>query len=163
MKNYRINLLFILIISCAENIEVSKNSDPANLELINFGTSLTLDVITWNIENYPKDSLTINYTIELVNAMDVDIIALQEISNVDDFNKLINSLNEWHGYCVCSSSFDINLAFLYRSDIIINDIYEVDELNNYNFPRTPLFKPIADITLPLPPGKGPVSPTPLAV
>tara|TARA_B100000945_G_C20370912_1_gene592057 strand:- start:363 stop:1271 length:909 start_codon:yes stop_codon:yes gene_type:complete len=138
MKNYKINLLFLLIISCAENIEVYKNSDPKNLELINFGTNLTLDVITWNIENYPKDSLTINYTIELINAMNVDIIALQEISNLDNFNKLINGLNEWDGYCVSSSSFDINLAFLYRSDIIINDIYEVDELNNYNFPRTPL-------------------------
>ena len=91
----------ILFYSCAEE-------QGLDISSINFGSNNSLDVITWNIENFPKNSETINYVSELINAFDdIDIIALQEISDQSAFNDLINSLNEnnWVGFRNSSSNY----------------------------------------------------------
>ena len=63
------------------------------------GSLNKLDIMTWNIENFPKHNTTIDYVADIINDINIDIIALQEIENQDEFNLLLDNLNgEWAGY-----------------------------------------------------------------
>ena len=67
--------------------------DAQNLSNVNFGGSNSLDVITWNIENFPKNGQqTIDSVAVIIQSLDADVIALQEIMNVSDFNNLLSLL-----------------------------------------------------------------------
>ena len=124
-----LNLLMIFC-SCAKN----KTLDYSDLS-INIGADTTLDIITWNIENFPKqDNITINYLEKLIDSMNVDVIALQEIGSDSYFLDLINKLEGWSGD---KTSGTYGLAYLYKSELIVNGLNEISELNNYNLSRTP--------------------------
>ena len=45
-----------------------------------------LDIMTWNIEHFPKHNNTVEYVTEIINDINIDIIALQEIENQNEFN-----------------------------------------------------------------------------
>ena len=84
-------LLLFQLDSCAENknIFIPDNS-------IQLGTESTLDIITWNIESFPKQGdTTVDYLVKLIDSMHVDIIALQEIGNKTDLNNLVGKLEGW--------------------------------------------------------------------
>ena len=133
-------ILAILFISCAED----KGTDPfveidSSFSSINIGTDSTFDIITWNIENFPKQNgSTVDYLAELIPLLDVDIIALQEIRSATDFQNLINSLDNYDGILTNSASYDINLALLYSKDLAIELIYEIFVDDWWSFPRSPL-------------------------
>ena len=124
-------LLLLVFNSCAENKNIITSANSIQL-----GTESTLDVITWNIENFPKQNgSTVDYLADLILLLDVDIIALQEIGDDDYFNQLVDQLNGWSGFRTGGSW---GLAYIYKSEIIINRIEEIQSLNNYNLTRTPL-------------------------
>ena len=52
------------------------------------GSSQSLDFMTWNVENYPKHNQTNSYMIDIINQINIDIIAFQEIENQNSFNNL---------------------------------------------------------------------------
>ena len=83
--------LWVFCCSCAKEKILDFSSS------INIGTDSTLDIVTWNVETFPKHNITIDYVVELIDTMDVDIIALQEIQRESDFNYLISSLSGWAG------------------------------------------------------------------
>ena len=124
---------FLFIFSCAKN----KIIDSINADL-DFGTDETLDIITWNIQNFPKHNSTLNYLLQLIPIMDPDIIALQEIENEAEFNILKNSLDNYNGIITNSASYNINLAFLYSNNLEIESSYEIFEDDWWSFPRPPL-------------------------
>ena len=47
----------------------------------------TFDIITWNIEFFPKQYFTIGKVHEIINTLEVDIIALQEIASHNKFSE----------------------------------------------------------------------------
>ena len=126
-------ILAIFIISCAEDKKID-----SSFSSINIGTDSTFDIITWNIENFPKQNSTVDYLIELIPIFDADIIALQEIESATDFQNLINSLDNYDGILTNSASYDINLALLYSKDLAIELIYEIFVDDWWSFPRSPL-------------------------
>ena len=132
MKRLSIILLFQLL-SCLSLI-------GQQFEDLAFGTESTLEIMTWNIERFPKNGdTTLNYVIEIIEALDVDIVAIQEVDDLNYFNQLSTSLDSYDGYI--ESVFFAGLAYLYKPDIIqINNIYEIyttAEYWNY-FPRAPM-------------------------
>ena len=106
-------LLLLVFNFCAENknIITSGNSTQS-------GTESTFDIVTWNIEQFPKDNLTVSYLAELIDSMNVDIIAMQEIwgdgASVS-FENLKTKLDGWDG-----SRKSSGLAFLYKTELIFN-------------------------------------------
>ena len=47
---------------------------------LEFGTDDTFEVVTWNIEWFPKDGqTTVGYVSQIIEALDVDLIAMQEL------------------------------------------------------------------------------------
>ena len=110
------------------------------VENLSFGTEFTLEIMTWNIERFPKNGdTTLNYVIDIIEALDVDIVAIQEVEDLNYFNQLVNSLDSYDGYI--ESTFFAGLAYLYKPDIIqINTIYEIYTTSEYwnYFPRSPM-------------------------
>ena len=106
--------------------------DAQNLSNVTFGESNSLDVITWNIENFPKNGQqTIDSVAVIIQSLDADVIALQEIMNVSDFNNLLSLLPNYSGYC--SSGSSRKMAFIYKSNLTVNNIYNIFSSQTYNF------------------------------
>ncbi len=116
-----------------------------SFENISFGTQDTFEVMTWNLENFPKNSTTtINYVTQIIEALDIDLIAIQEINNEASFLQLVSNLPDYYGYLE-STSYD-GLALLYKSDATrINNIYRIYDTAAYwnAFPRAPM---VIDLT-----------------
>ncbi|NQV17370.1 MAG: endonuclease/exonuclease/phosphatase family protein [Armatimonadetes bacterium] len=135
----------LLCFSCGNN--VSTNPSPEIiLDDLFFGTDSTFDVVTWNIQNFPKMNITTaNYVVQVIMTIDADVFTLQEIESSSYFDYVISQLNEqdslyiWDGYRANGASYDVNLAYIYKSDFIqINSIYEIYEDDWFAFPRSPL-------------------------
>ena len=98
---------------------------------LRFGTDSTFEVVTWNIEHFPKNGqTTINYVSDIIEALNVDLLAIQEVEDVSLFNQMIDNLNGYEGYL--ESSYFAGLAYIYKSgSIVINDIYEIYTTSQY--------------------------------
>lgn len=109
-----------------------------NFDDLNFGTDSTLDVITWNIEHFPKNGqTTMDYVAEIILALDVDVVAMQEIEDVDEFYDFIDDLDGYDGFN--GNHEYAKLGYIYKtSEIEVNEIYEVLTNNPRAFPRPPL-------------------------
>jgi len=105
------------------------------------GTDNTFDIVTFNIQEYPRyDQETAQVVAELIKQMNVDIIALQEISSEEEFDKLVDRLIGWEGIYYPIDNSVWNLAYLYKvsevsiketeSKLIFRDDY-------WSFPRPP--------------------------
>ena len=77
-----------------------------------------IEVMTWNIENFPISNNTIDYVNEIITDILTDVIAFQEINNSTAFNTLASSLP---AYEFINSGNGLALAV--RSDVL--------EINNY--------------------------------
>ena len=114
---------------------LSMNSQ--NLDDILFGTDTTFELVTWNIERYPKNGITtVQYVTDIIEAMDVDLLALQEIDDKTGFEYLVQGLVGWDGYYVDSEYS--GLAYLYKSDVIeVLDTFQIYTNLWREFPRPP--------------------------
>ena len=96
---------------------------------LKLGSENTLDIMTWNIEFFPKqDNETVDYVDSLITSSNIDIIALQEISSDGYFTQLINELNDpesqnnWVGYRSGTGSWG-ELAYIINTSTI--DIIQI--------------------------------------
>ena len=92
-------VLNIFMLSCSNTnnpvspiLERSENYIINSLNVV--GSMETLDIITWNIEYFPKHKLTLEYVHEAIDSLNVDIIALQEITSTEKLNDLNNFLGD---------------------------------------------------------------------
>lgn len=89
------------------------------------GTDNTFDVATWNIEWFgasngpPNDELQIENVVRIMRAAEIDLWALQEIADVTDFNRILDSLGtDYHGFLATQSSGSQRIGFLYDSNVV---------------------------------------------
>ncbi len=128
----KIIFLLFLLLSCADdNINNSNSDDFLEGELI-FGDPNNLNIVTWNIEHFPKSDFTIQYLKQAILSMQVDILVLQEIENSIYFNQLISELgNNWTGYRYENSDWG-ELSYLINStNINFDSPYSI--LNEYQY------------------------------
>ena len=58
------------------------------------GTDSTFDILTWNIEWFAKNGQsTIDEVEQIISDLQGDLIAVQEISSIADFNQLVSQLS----------------------------------------------------------------------
>lgn len=114
---------------------------------LNFGSDDTFEIVTWNIQNFPKSEQTVTYAAGIISGIDPDLVALQEIKSDSAFFALVNLLNEtngsidWSGFKANSDEWDQDLAFIYKAETVkVEQVYEIfnDNEDNYIFPRSPL-------------------------
>lgn len=130
------HLLILLVLSLSFSISKAQNFDN-----LTFGTGSSLEVITWNIQFFPyNDDLTVGYLSQIIPALDADIIAFQEVVEIDVFSQMIDNID---GYDAFTGTTDdlIKLAYVYKTDVIqIMDVYEIYTGSEYFLPflRRPL-------------------------
>jgi endonuclease/exonuclease/phosphatase family metal-dependent hydrolase len=111
-----------------------------NIENLQFGSDSTLDIMTWNIEAFPKAGQnTMDSVGKIVEALDMDIIGVQEINDTNAFKAMVLTINGYSGFA--KLNYLVGLGFIYKtSSIQINSIYEIFTAPQYwnNFPRAPI-------------------------
>lgn len=119
-------LLMMALVACGESggdtTPAPDNDDdlqPVDYEncLVAVG-SQTLEVVTWNVENFPVIATAVERVEQIVEDFDADIIALQEIRSVSDFNAMVDALEGWSGQVVHVSGSSQRLAYLYKDSEI---------------------------------------------
>ena len=108
-----------------------------------FGSDSTFDVVTWNIEWFPKNGQqTVNFVSDIIQSLECDIIAFQEIDEKDTFDLMIEGLPNFSSFSENSMWNDSHgLAYVYRNDLVtINDVYDIyiDEIYHQIFMRSPM-------------------------
>ena len=130
MQFYRISVVFLL------NIFIFSQ----DLENLSFGDDNSLDIATWNIEWFPKNGqATVEYVTQILQQLDLDILAMQELDDTDMFDQMFTELTNYTGYY--ESAWFAGLAYIYKTDVVqINDIYEIYTTSPYwnAFPRSPM-------------------------
>ena len=71
------------------------NLNGQDLDELYFGTDETFEVMTWNIEWFPKNNqITVDYVTQIIQALDVDILAIQEVDDTDMFIFLFSGIKD---------------------------------------------------------------------
>jgi endonuclease/exonuclease/phosphatase family metal-dependent hydrolase len=107
---------------------------------ISFGTDSTFEVVTWNIETFPKNgSITIDSVSKIIESLDVDLIGLQEVDDSTLCRQMIDNLP---GYEIFMDDVWFGgLAYIYKtSSVSIQSIYKIYDTSPFwnAFPRSPL-------------------------
>ena len=90
------------------------------------GTDATLDVATWNIEwfgsptNGPSDARQLANVRAVIDQADIDLWGVQEISDPDDFNALLDGLGDGYTGVLATESGTQRIGFLYKTEVFSN-------------------------------------------
>lgn len=148
MNSYRIiryaTLYLLLVLSggCQKD-DPPKVTDPKSIfsECFIDRSTSTLDIVTFNVKTFPLSGETsIKVMVELINEMDADLIALQEVASLSDFNELDRLLTDYTGVFYPIDNDIWNLAYLYKnSEVTLNAPFTkiIFESDRSAFPRPP--------------------------
>ena len=88
------------------------------LESLSFGSPQTIDLLTWNIETFPKDEQrSPGYVVDILSVLQPDIVAVQEIWSLAHLEWVATTLGPYRVATVAGAE-DTGLAFLYRGDTV---------------------------------------------
>ena len=131
----------INIVDIVALVNVIINSPEEEIPENAYGSNETLDILTWNIEHFPKNNNTIDTLSTVISELYVDIIALQEIESTSALYELRDQLGDnWSAYRSDANSSWGELSYLINTDYvdIIQNPYTILNQYEYEFAwRTP--------------------------
>jgi len=86
--------------------------NATNLDQLN-----QIEIVTWNIRQFPQHSTTKSYVKSLLEAWNADIYLLQEISSESELISMVNSMNDY-SYVVDEESGNLGFALVYKNNTI---------------------------------------------
>lgn len=123
---------YLLLNSCI----VSLAQDFENLSIAN---DESLEIVTWNIEWFPKNNSTPDYVRDIIQGIGADVYAIQEIDDTTVFKNTINEIENYE-YILLNGWFG-GLVYVYNTEHIevleSYRIYSTSEFWN-PLPRSPL-------------------------
>jgi len=136
-----VSFSFLFAVSSCRKETPNNNRGIIYSDCIVPGSDNTFDIVTFNIKEYPKyGEETAQKVAELIKYMNVDIVALQEISSEEEFDKLAERLIGWEGEYYPIDNSIWNLAYLYKVSEISLDLAKskvIFEDDFSAFPRPP--------------------------
>ena len=126
------NIIFLLLIS-------AQLLNAQSLEDLHFGTDSTFEVISWNIEWFPKNGqVTADSVKKIIQRLAADVYALQEIDDTTLLKQVVSTIP---GYaCHFKSTYYGGLAYVYNTNTVqVNKKYEIYTSQPFwnTFPRSP--------------------------
>jgi endonuclease/exonuclease/phosphatase family metal-dependent hydrolase len=106
------------------------------------GDDSTIDIASWNIQNFPRASATPRLVADLIASMRLDLVAVQEIEDVAAFDELVARLPE-HGGLLSSHTYGNGsyqkVGFIYRESLLdLTGGALLFSGQGFDFPRPPL-------------------------
>jgi endonuclease/exonuclease/phosphatase family metal-dependent hydrolase len=125
-------IIFLLLISV-------QLLNAQSLKDIHFGTDSTFEVVSWNIEWFPKNGqVTADSVKTIIQSLAADVYALQEIDDTTLLKQVVSTIP---GYaCHFKFSHYGGLAYVYNTNTVqVNAKYEIYTSQPYwnAFPRSP--------------------------
>ena len=110
-----------------------------SLEDLQFGTDSTFEVVSWNIEWFPKNGQSTADSVKtIIQSLAADVYALQEIDDTTLLKQVVSTIP---GYtCHFKSSYYGGLAYVYNTNTVqVNKKYEIYTSQPFwnTFPRSP--------------------------
>jgi exonuclease III len=145
-RRYLISMLLILILTaaCGERRQTGVEPAPAD-SILPRGQESTLELATWNLEYFPHSSNSVEEVARIVEALDIDLYAIQEINDTTAFRDLLSRLPEYDGLFssdVYSWGY-LKTGLIYRrSQISVSQVRLIFRDDWYAFTRPPL---VADV------------------
>jgi|TARA_B100001971_G_C18212400_1_gene551586 exonuclease III len=139
------SFLSLLLFSCGT---IEEPTDETVLDSI--GSSETVEIVTWNIQNFPKES---QQTIEAVKtaiiSLDADIYCIQEVEDKGSFAAMAETLEDFD-YILSDSTSYIHFGILYKTEVLeFLDSDEIFTQYSYDFAsRPPLLANFLCLTCP---------------
>ena len=121
-------LILFFIISCSGGGE-SSPTDPDNgnggdtsnpYELpnaVNYNIANQVEVVTWNIRQFPQHSTSVDYVKNLLEKWNADIYFFQEINSESSLITMVNSMPNY-SYVVDEESGNLGFALVYKNEYI---------------------------------------------
>ena len=101
-------------LTCSTNDEKIFKNEPYKI----LGTNNKLDIMTWNMERFPlKGDNTLEEVIKIIQAIDVDIIGVQEILKVGKFSEMMSEL-PGYDFIISEQSSFMDQAIIFKKDVI---------------------------------------------
>lgn len=89
--------------------------DPRVVDPI--GSAATLEIVTWNIEYFPKTAETVERVAAVLKNLDADVYCIQEISDKNAFTSLVASLEGYAGSVSSATTF-LHLGVIYKTEFV---------------------------------------------
>lgn len=139
-------LFFAAILAgCGEDTTAPQIPAPPPGPSIISGADSTFEIMTWNIEWFPKsDETTVAMVRDIIDTLDVDLIAVQEIADTTAFRTLLQSLEDFGGFYspdVYDGDSYQKTGIIYREAIVsVGNHYPIftDPDDGWAFPRPPM-------------------------
>ena len=130
----------LLLFGCGERRVTDSNPPPPGF-ITPQGKSSTLELVTWNIENFPQFSSTVETVGRIIKALDVDLYAIQEITDTTAFRALLAELPEYDGF-FSEDEYSwgyLKTGIIYKRAVIsVSQRRQLFEDDWYAFTRSPL-------------------------
>ena len=140
MNKMKINLWILNTMSTTLILLLGGQLYAQSLSDISFGTDETFEVVTWNIEWFPKNgTATADSVGRIIEFLDVDVLGLQEIDDTTLFRQVTNNVPGYELF-IAEGWFG-GLAYVYKTGTVnIQSIYKIYEGSPFwnAFPRSPL-------------------------
>lgn len=123
---------------------LGEEAPPSNdFENLSFGSDSTFDVITWNIEHFPKNgSVTMDKVKEALVAMDAEVVAFQEIDDTAMFRQMVDELQDYEA--IIGNYGYAPMCYIYKTaSVQVNGTDQLFENDGSAFPREPF---VLDLT-----------------
>ncbi len=106
------------------------------------GSADTLEIATWNIENFPLMSISPARTADLITSLDLDVIVVEEIASDTAWRELLDRLREHDGVLSdhrYSPTEYQKIGVIYRATMVIpGPIRLLFPTESFVFPRPPV-------------------------
>lgn len=119
-----IYILFIFVILAGGCRQIPEPPSPGDSHIfvpcIPFpGTAQSLDIVTFNLGTFPvKGYSSVIAVASLLNTIDADVYALQEVASEPGFNQLVDLMPGYAGLFYLINNSDWNLAYIYKTSEI---------------------------------------------
>jgi len=131
-------LLFILLFVISRLFTQDCPPDTSQINFIQNSWSLPyinewdeIEIMTWNIKEFPLNQSTPIYLNDVVSDLLPDIILFQEIDDISEFQNFVSSLGDSYSL-VHTSSGSLNLGLIARSECVEIEGYSTLFTSNYN-------------------------------
>lgn len=139
---FSVILLFSGCNKRVNNPTEEKLPDSLRIDIPAFGSEGTLEIVTWNIENFPKlKEQTVTDVVEIIRDLDADLYGMQEIEDTVSFRAVLDRLPGYGGlYSSDEYSFGNyqKTAFIYKKGLVEVSNRTMLFPNDYDFPRPPM-------------------------